>query len=80
MTVYFISFIIIGLAFLGMAAGVLLGRSSIKGSCGGLSATEGLDAECPVCSGNCETEGAAKSTRQSNDGSAVPIPRMTEKV
>jgi len=49
MELYFISFIIIGLSFLGMAAGVLFGRSSIKGSCGGLSATEGLDTGCPVC-------------------------------
>jgi len=49
MEVYFISFIIIGLAFLGMAAGVLMGRSGIKGSCGGLSATKGLDTGCPVC-------------------------------
>lgn len=55
MEVFLISFIIIGLAFLGMAAGVLLGRSSIKGSCGGLSATEGLDAECPVCGANRES-------------------------
>ncbi len=55
MEVFFISFIIIGLAFLGMAAGVLLGRSSIKGSCGGLSATEGLDTECPVCGENLQS-------------------------
>ena len=55
MEVFFISFIIIGLAFLGMAAGVLLGRSSIKGSCGGLSATEGLDTGCPVCGENRES-------------------------
>ncbi len=55
MEVFFISFIIIGLAFLGMAAGVLLGRSSIKGSCGGLSATEGLDTGCPVCGSNRES-------------------------
>ncbi len=49
MEVFFISFIIIGLAFLGMAAGVLLGRSGIKGSCGGLKTIEGLEAGCPVC-------------------------------
>ncbi len=49
MEVFFISFIIIGLAFLGMGAGVLFGRSSIKGSCGGLKTIEGLDTGCPVC-------------------------------
>ena len=52
MEVFFISFIVFGLAFLAMAVGVLLGRSSIKGSCGGLSATEGLDTGCPVCGAN----------------------------
>ncbi len=49
MELFFISFVIIGLAFLGMATGVLLGRSSIKGSCGGLSAVGGQDGGCPVC-------------------------------
>ena len=55
MEVFVISFIIIGLAFLGMAAGVLLGRSGIKGSCGGLRATERLDTECTVCGSNRES-------------------------
>ncbi|NIO10980.1 MAG: (Na+)-NQR maturation NqrM [Deltaproteobacteria bacterium] len=49
MEVFFISFVIIGLAILGMALGVLMGRSAIKGSCGGLSTIDGSDKECPVC-------------------------------
>jgi len=80
MEVFFISFIIIGLAFLGMGAGVLFGRSSIKGSCGGLKTIEGLDTGCPICSGNRETDGAAISDQQSNNQGVVPVPVGSEKV
>ena len=57
MEIFLFSFLIIALAVVGMAIGVLMGRSSIKGSCGGLNNVEGLDAECPMCSGTCEEQG-----------------------
>ena len=41
-------FSIFGLALIGMAVGVLAGRSPIKGSCGGLACIHKLDCEaCP---------------------------------
>jgi hypothetical protein len=45
MTTFIASFIIIGIAIVGMAAGVLLGRPAIKGSCGGLNQV-GLSGSC----------------------------------
>jgi hypothetical protein len=35
MMVFVLSFAVIGLAILGLGAGVLLGRGPLKGSCGG---------------------------------------------
>lgn len=49
MELFLISFVLIGLSLLGMAAGVLLKRGSIKGSCGGLNNLSGEDAECSIC-------------------------------
>jgi hypothetical protein len=63
MEIFIFSFVVIALAVVGMAVGVLLGRRSIKGSCGGLSNVEGLDAECPVCSGTCEEQGKGRTEK-----------------
>jgi hypothetical protein len=53
MHVYLASFVVFLLAILGMAVGVLAGRASIKGSCGGLNrAGVGLPA-CDVCATPC---------------------------
>ncbi len=48
------SFVALAIAILGMAIGVLFGRRGIKGSCGGLKTIQGLEPDCPVCSGVCE--------------------------
>jgi hypothetical protein len=45
MTTFIVSFVIIALAITGMAAGILLGRPAIKGSCGGLNQV-GLSGSC----------------------------------
>ncbi len=48
MTVFLISFLVIGIAILAMAIGVIAGRPEIKGSCGGLNQI-GLESDC-ACS------------------------------
>ena len=50
MSIFIATFIIISIAVIGMAVGVLLGRPAIKGSCGGLNQV-GLEGSCGgVCS------------------------------
>lgn len=53
MEIFLISFVVIAIAVLGMAIGVVLGRRPIKGSCGGLNTIDGL--EC-ACSTPCENK------------------------
>lgn len=50
MEIFLISFVVMGLAVLGMAAGVLLGRRPIAGSCGGLNQ---LGLGCDSCEKPC---------------------------
>ncbi len=50
MAIFIATFIIITIAMIGMAIGVILGRPAIKGSCGGLNQV-GLSGSCGgVCS------------------------------
>ncbi|MBL4762366.1 MAG: (Na+)-NQR maturation NqrM [Gammaproteobacteria bacterium] len=52
MSIFISTFIIIAIAVIGMAIGVLMGRPAIKGSCGGLNQI-GLTGSC---SGACSSE------------------------
>ena len=67
MSTFIASFIIIAVAIIAMAAGVLLGRPAIKGSCGGLNQV-GLAGSC---SGACSSEDkeicAKRKTTQDNN-------------
>jgi hypothetical protein len=51
MSLFIVTFIVMGLAVFGMAVGVIAGRNPIKGSCGGLNTIPGI--EC-ACSEPCE--------------------------
>jgi hypothetical protein len=51
MSLFFISFLVIGLVMAGMAVGVMNGRAPIKGSCGGMGAL-GIDSACEICGGD----------------------------
>ncbi len=53
MTVYLISLLIFLLAVLGMAVGMIAGRSPIKGSCGGLQGIKGPGSACSGCDKPC---------------------------
>jgi len=68
MSIFIAAFIVIAIAVLGMAIGVLLGRPAIKGSCGGLNQV-GLGGSC---GGGCSSEekevcAAKKAAQQSSD-------------
>ncbi|MDC9725061.1 MAG: (Na+)-NQR maturation NqrM [Gammaproteobacteria bacterium] len=52
MSIFIATFIIIAVAVLGMAIGVIMGKPAIKGSCGGLNQV-GLSGSC---SGACSSE------------------------
>ncbi len=54
MMIFGVVFLLMVLAVGGMAVGVLAGRKSLQGSCGGLNTIQGLD--CMVCPTPCETE------------------------
>ncbi len=49
METFVISFVVMAIAVLAMAVGVMVHGRSLKGSCGGLNAIEGLEGSCAVC-------------------------------
>lgn len=51
MSMFLVTFAVIGLVIVGMAVGVLLGRKPIQGSCGGMSAL-GMETACDICGGD----------------------------
>lgn len=53
MMVYLVAFIVISMAILGMALGVVLSDRRLKGSCGGLNTIQGLEGSCG-CEKPCE--------------------------
>ena len=46
MATVLVSLLLFGLAFFGLALGVLMGRAPIAGSCGGLNRIPGIEREC----------------------------------
>jgi hypothetical protein len=63
------SLVVFGLAFLGLALGVLLGRSPISGSCGGLSRIPGVEKQCG-CDNPCPRRlREMQRARESGEGS-----------
>ncbi len=52
MLIFIASFVVIVLAIMLMAVGVMAGREPIKGSCGGLNKLGLRDGDCPVCGGD----------------------------
>ncbi len=64
MTQYLLGFVVMFIAILGMAIGALMGRSPIRGSCGGLGGGGGCSACVRRKAGECRKhadEGAADS-------------------
>ncbi len=61
MTLFLISLVIFLLAMLGMAVGMIAGRSPIKGSCGSLQGIKGLGDACSGCDKPCPNRERADS-------------------
>ncbi|MFZ0256875.1 MAG: hypothetical protein WAN46_14810 [Gammaproteobacteria bacterium] len=55
-----VSFIVMLFIFAGMAVGVLCGRPSIRGTCGGLNGVKGMNDSCLACAGVCKREKQAR--------------------
>lgn len=51
MATFLVTVLVMGLVVAGMAVGVLMGRSPIKGSCGGMGAL-GINTSCDICGGD----------------------------
>lgn len=69
MTIFIATFIVMSIAIIGMAIGIILGRPAIKGSCGGLNQI-GLSGDCGgACSPEeeevCELKKAALAAKKS---------------
>jgi hypothetical protein len=78
MTVFLVAFAVVALAFLGMAAGVILGRGALRGSCGGLATIEGLEKSCPACAAPCEERQQELARRAAGRGAGSPDVRAPE--
>ena len=70
MTTFVLTFLIVLLAALGLAAGVLMGRKAPKGSCGGLGA---MGLECHAgCEKPCPRREAQMRAQQNAPSSPAP--------
>lgn len=63
MQLFFFTFFVLLLAFLGMAVGVIFSNKELKGSCGGLSNIPGMKSDCS-CSNPCEKRKARMAKEQ----------------
>lgn len=63
MSTFIATFLIIAIAIIGMAAGILLGRPAIKGSCGGLNQV-GLSGSCGGACSATKKKACAKQRAQ----------------
>lgn len=74
MAMFLISTLVIGLVIAGMAIGVIMGGSPIKGSCGGMGAL-GIDTACDICGGNpqkCDEE--TRDTKSTESDTSLFFP------
>ena len=76
MQIFLFTFLILLLAFLGMAAGVLLNNRELKGSCGGLSNIPGIKGDCS-CANPCEKR-KARIAQEKSQSSATEQKNVTK--
>ena len=63
MQIFLLTFLVLLLAFFGMAMGVILNNRELKGSCGGLSNIPGIKSDCS-CASPCEKRKARMAQQQ----------------
>ncbi|WP_299874783.1 (Na+)-NQR maturation NqrM [uncultured Cocleimonas sp.] len=66
MQLFLFTFLVLMLAFLGMAAGVLMNNRELKGSCGGLSNIPGVKGDCS-CANPCEKRKARMAQEEKDN-------------
>lgn len=66
MQIFLFTFMVLLLAFLGMAAGVLLNNRELKGSCGGLSNIPGVKGDCS-CANPCDKRKARMAQEEKDN-------------
>jgi len=66
MQIFLLTFLVLLLAFFGMAMGVILNNRVLKGSCGGLSNIPGIKSDCS-CASPCEKRKAIMAQQQKNN-------------
>ena len=66
MQIFLLTFLVLLLAFFGMAMGVILNNRELKGSCGGLSNIPGIKSDCS-CASPCEKRKARMAQQQKNN-------------
>lgn len=71
MAIFLVTFVVMAVAVVGMAVGVIFGRSPIAGSCGGLNAVDDSGA-CLSCSRPCKSREQAK-LRARMSGNEQPL-------
>ena len=75
MATFLVSLVVFGLVIAGMAIGVIMGRSPIKGSCGGMGAI-GIDTACDLCGGDpqrCDEETGGEKAKVSQSDLYYPV-------
>ena len=72
MQLFFFTFFVLLLAFLGMAVGVIFGGKELKGSCGGISNIPGMKSDCS-CASPCEKRKAQMEKDQQNESKAPEV-------
>lgn len=72
MQLFFFTFFVLLLAFLGMAVGVIFGGKELKGSCGGISNIPGMKSDCS-CASPCEKRKAQMEKDHQNENKAPEV-------
>lgn len=78
MEIFLISFLLLVLASLCMAVGVIAGRRPIRAGCGRFDAPNGAGASCDICGELCEGDQRVASREQTPFDSGAIAPEKQE--